>query len=625
MGSRKASEVEAIGTLLDAGRTLEAFDRLRTVRAAGHVSLGLACLEARALERLGAADEAVTLLENLGRRALDDGEAAGLLAALSKRRALTVGNEVERRRGLEKALDRYADGWARLGGSWFGINVATLEYALGRRDEAAATAGAVLRVLEEEGAEAGRGERDEVWAMAVRGEAALLSQRVDEAMGAYGAFRDHAVPRRLWDTMAGAKRNARLILDTAPASSPLLHAPQSLLDLLTPPPVVMAVGHLVDALDREVPRLPEALVPSVRRAIAAALDREGVSVGISSLAAGTDLLFQGELVRRGASRHVVLPFDSAAFLQASVHGRGHLPWAQTFHDLRERADRAVLAARQPFEQDAFAFRYANEVVLGLALLEADRLGTEVVGVAVWDGRSADGPGGTQGVVRLWRDQDALRRIVVIHPQDLDGWPHECAPSPPEEDPAYPWPEGDGVFEVGESALAGILFADAKGFSKLDEAATRRFADDVLAVVSEVARPYSESVYLTNTWGDGLLYVFRDLESAARCAIDLAREMRARGPQFRSWGFPEEFGFRIGLHAGPVRILRDPVLDRPRVFGAHLDFASRIEPVATANHVFASEAFTALARARGLQGLRFRYVGERPLGGERGTAALYHLE
>ena len=89
---------------------------------------------------------------------------------------------------------------------------------------------------------------------------------------------------------------------------------------------------------------------------------------------------------------------------------------------------------------------------------------------------------------------------------------------------------------------------------------------------------------------------------------------------------------LALHAGPVYEMTDPITGATNYFGAHVSRAARIEPITPPGHIYASQAFAALATAQaampdtasGPPPFTCVYVGQVPLAKRYGTFAMYHV-
>lgn len=142
--------------------------------------------------------------------------------------------------------------------------------------------------------------------------------------------------------------------------------------------------------------IPESAQGFVRQRLAAEVAREAGSAlwGITSLAAGADQLFARTVLRAEGKLLVVVPSDhyESTFRSADLRSYRRL--------LRAASETERLSYEQPTEEAFFA---AGRRVADLC----DRL------LAVWDGRPAQGLGGTADVVRYARSIG--RRVVVIWP------------------------------------------------------------------------------------------------------------------------------------------------------------------------------------------------------------------
>ena len=90
------------------------------------------------------------------------------------------------------------------------------------------------------------------------------------------------------------------------------------------------------------------------------------------------------------------------------------------------------------------------------------------------------------------------------------------------------------------------------------------------------------------------------------------------------GLPKNFGLRIGLHVGPVYACEDPVTGRRTFVGSHVARSARVEPITPPGHVYASQAFAALAAVEGVGAFTCHYVGQTPLVKGFGTMPTYHV-
>ncbi|MGE5271813.1 MAG: adenylate/guanylate cyclase domain-containing protein [Thiohalocapsa sp.] len=357
------------------------------------------------------------------------------------------------------------------------------------------------------------------------------------------------------------------------------------LDALAPPPVVHYLGHIVAAPGRGG-RFPAAQLAAVAAEVKAALDRRDARFGYGSLAAGADILFAKALLDRGASLHVVLPFDRDEFIEASVRPAGE-DWVARFHACHDRATSVRYATEDRHLGDDYLFVYCSEMAMGLALLHARHLSAEAEQIAVWDGKPASGPVGTAVDVATWRRTGMKQQVIAV------GNGFDPPPRPPR-------PRGI------ERRTRAMLFGDVKGFSRLRDDQLPRFIETFLGCFAAVIERYRADIRLANTWGDGLFLVFDAAAAAAACALALQEAVshidRARHH------LPLDMAVRIGIHLGPVYAARDPILAEENFFGEHVSRAARIEPVTPSGCVYVTETMAAVLALHNADAFHCEYVG-----------------
>ena len=171
-------------------------------------------------------------------------------------------------------------------------------------------------------------------------------------------------------------------------------------------------------------------------------------------------------------------------------------------------------------------------------------------------------------------------------------------------------------------IMAMLFADAVNFSKLTEPQIPRFLSHFLGAIGDLMAVSSHAPIIKNTWGDGLYFVFSDVRHAGLFALELCQLMV--DTDWSKKGLPKAINLRIALHAGPVYSCVDPVTGQQSYTGTHVSRAARIEPITPPGQVYSSQAFAALAAARGVHEFTCDYVGQTPLAKGYGTFATYHV-
>jgi adenylate cyclase len=580
--------------LVKSGQPDQAYAMIVREAGAEPADVGLRQVLALALARLARTEdarrEALALLSKLRRQGADDVETLGIIARVHKDMALQVPLGAARREALRRAFRSYDAAYRRKRGEkddyWLGVNAATLACLMGDQRRAARLGAEVARAARRAVASAEGSDR--YWSLATMGEACLVQGREAEAAGWYGRARD--VVGEEWAHLATTRRNLRLVLEglDRPDRWPDFDA------VLSVPPVAVVVGHMLDRPGRRTPRLPASALPALTREIRAWIDRKGVRVGCAGGAAGTDLAFLEALHRAGGETHLMLPYDGEEFVEDSVRPQGGEAWVRRFWRAHENAAEVHAAGRHRFEPGSPTYEYGNEFLEGIARLRARALDARIVRLAVWDGRPGDGPGGTAAMVRRWKEQHL--------PFDRIAPPGPARPRAPvaARAPGHPPAAGRGP------RIVTALFGDTAGFSRLSHEGVGRFVRYALGAAAKAVRPFGGHVIERETWGDGLLFLFDDVEAAGRTAVSLARHSRETA--WERYGLPAGMAIRIGLHTGPVEFARDPVTGRRRAFGAHLSHAARIEPVTPPDHVYASEPFAALSLVEGARGYDCTPVG-----------------
>lgn len=577
-----------------AGDALGAIDRLQREPAAGRTPAHHRLLAA-ALLRAGALEAARGVLQALQADGALDEQTLGLVAREAKARWL-LGEEP----ALAQAQAAYERAFDQTGGTWTGINAATLALLQGDAPRSRALAARVRDRLQGDASRAGSA----FWAEATLGEAALLLGEIEQARAHYRAAR--ALAQGAWGDLGSVRRQARAVLAA-------LGLPASALDDALPEPrVAVFSGHMLDAPGRPSPRLPAQDEPAVRAAIEALLDRGGFVAGMSAAACGSDIVFLEALQARGCATHIVLPHEPSVFRQVSVTSIAGEAWGARFDAVLARASEVTLVSDLPGED--LSYQFHGEVLAGLARLKARALDARVVGVAVWDGRPG-GVGGTSSVVQEWARRGL--DVEVLPWRGQAGWVlRHDAPA-----------GGDLVDKArasGGQRVVGLLFADVVGFSKLGELQVKAFFEEFWGRVAALLKHEAAAPPLgANTWGDGLFLVYADPVHAARTALRLAR-MVAQTP-WAAGGVAAPIGIRIALHAGPVYEVHDPITGRPGHAGIHISRAARIEPVTPPGQVYASEAFAALlALDDSRREFTCEYVGIVPLAKDYGRLRTYRL-
>src|SRR4051812_34501730 len=585
--------------ILADGEPLLAYDVVAEALKLWPSDISLRQLQGLALARSGATERANAILLELRSEGARDEETLGMLGRTYKDLSERA-KSPQREELFRNAAEIYNEAYEASGGYYTGINAATMNLVVGEEGRACAIA---EKVREQCLAEVEDPAGDPYWEYAALGEAALICQDWADADKWYGRAAEQAQKR--YGDLQSSRRNARLILKYWRKDLPTVE------NHLHVPAVMVFAGHMIDRPDREGPRFPPADETAVAKQIKAEVERLKPGFGFSSAACGSDILFLEAMLRREAEVTVVLPYQLEQFIADSV---GIIPgsnWRDRFDRILQEATRIVIASNQQLELGGVSYEFCNEMVLGLGSIKARQLDTELLSLAVWNGQTGDGPGGSASVVESWRSL-GLDPVVI-------GLPHAEA-----DPPARKEFHGEaGAQAPGFAArIVPILFADAVGFSKLDEAEVPRFVKHFLGAIAALAKNFSGQILARNTWGDGLYFIFSDIAAAGEFGLELAGF--AAHTDWSAKGLRPGLNLRIGLHAGPVYEFDDPITGSRSYSGTHVSRAARIEPITPPGNVYASESFAALAAAHGARGFTCDYVGQTPLAKDYGAIPTYHV-
>ncbi len=605
--------------ILAQGEPLLAYDVITAGLTTWPKDVRLRQLQGLALARSGATERANAILEDLRQEAQTAEETLGMLGRTYKDLAARAGLGSQREEYLKRAAETYGEAYQATGGYWSGINAATTTLLVGEKARACELAGKVREQCLKEVADPSG---DSYWELAALGEAALICRDWSEAGQWYARAAEQGKDR--FGDIDSSRRNARLILQYWNED------PGWIDKYLRVPSVIVFAGHMIDGPDRSDPRFPREIENAVAKEIEQKIEMLKPGFGFSSAACGSDILFLEAMLDHGAEVSIVLPYNEEEFIRDSVEiGSNSKKWRARFDGALARAARVITASNQRLEIGGISYEFCNQLLLGLATIRARQLDTNMIPLAVWDGMMGDGPGGTATVIENWRKLGYDPEIVDLAKIQKVGAVH--APSPRRFDVVSRTarPDFGGSTksrptnsEEFTSRVVSILFADAVGFSKLSENEVPRFVQHFLGAIARLSEEFKSGIVARNTWGDGLYFVFSDVDVSGNFALQLADLVAAT--KWEEKGLPGGLNLRIALHAGPVYELDDPITGNRTYSGTHVSRAARIEPITPAGQVYASEAFAALCAAQHVRTFTCDYVGQTPMAKGYGTLPTYHV-
>ena len=539
------------------------------------------------LARAGSTTEAERRYADYRLGDVDDQDARALAARIAKDRALaTVGSRREQL--ATESAELYRQIFDRDGGYYPGVNAATMTLVAGDAQAARALASSVLEELS-------RAEDRSYYAIVSEAEALLLLGRVGEARAALESAA--ALNDDDFGALSTTRRQLRLVCAETGQAEDVLAA-------LAGPSVCHYCGHRIGT--GPASRFPPDDEPSVAREIAFQVDRLAPGYGYGALANGADIMWAEALLARGAKLHVILPFATAEFIDASVADGGP-EWVARFERCLAAAESVSFATDDAYLGDDQLFGYGTDLAMGLALQRARYLDSAVVQLAVWDGVHDGGEAGTGADVAKWRRHGHEAVIVTPPSQPKPGNP----PAPPTPRVGGPPPR----------VVRAVVFGDIRGYSKLTDEQLPVFNDHVLGAFGDVLARFATEVEFKNTWGDGIYVVLTDAAAAAACALELQRVMGSI--DLVMLGLPDHLALRLSAHVGPVFPVYEPVLGVDTFIGTHISRTARIEPVTPAGAVYVTEPFSASLTLHDAP-MVCDYVGHLPAAKDFGRLRMYRL-
>ena len=601
----------SVDAALRLGEAFLAFDIAEEGLTAFKNDLRLIQLQALALARTGATERANEILEQLRLSGHHDEETLGILARTHKDFWQFSTDAQEKRRHLKLSFELYAEAYRRNRGYYSGINAAATGLIYGEKGTAYQIAHEVAQICRSALEKIEPESEERYWLQATLAESALIQGNL---LGAEQYYR-HASEfgGQSWVVINRTRAQARLLLEHSGRN-------QNLLDhCFRLPRIVVCSGHMFDRLDRKQPRFPHQLEARVQKEIKARLAQMEAQVGFSSLACGADMIFAEAVLERGGEINVVLPFSKDDFKESSVEFIPGTSFGDRFERILENSATLTNLSELGTAIDPAAYEYCNQVLMGLALLKGRFLGLDVMPLAVWDGRTGDGRGGTQSFVEFWEKRRTKVEIIYLD-KILNEEAVAPAPPPPDADALFQKTEKTAAPEVLPQEVKAVLFADIKGYTKLADQQVPAFVHHFLSRVSTLMDSMAKPPIVRNTWGDAIHCVFDHVSEAGIFALAL-RDL-VRGTDWTQFCLPKDLSIRIALHAGPVYPCLDPVLKKLTYMGSHVNRTARIEPIAEEGQIYASQAFAALSETEGIKDYVCDYVGQKQLAKKYGSIPVF---
>lgn len=596
--------------LLRVGEPLVAYDAASEGLRVFEQDVRLRQLRALALARSGAVELANAEFKRLYDEGFHDEETVAMLASTHKNIALASADPDVERRHLGDAYAYYNEAYRLTGKYYSGINAATMAALLGDKSRAQALARDIQKICQQVMEESKVNSSDLYWLVATQGEAALILGNWELAQKCYEKAMQ--IAGRNWGDRQTSLRQARLLVNALGGSAKLIES------WLRIPNVVVFVGHMIDRPGRPSPRFPPQLESAVFAAIQSRLKKLDAGFGYAAAACGSDILFHEAMLGRGGEIHVGLPYNRKDFVTDSVDIVPGADWPARFNRVLVRDPNVQVVTPERLYGGSIVYDYANRILQGSAVERADQLGVKLTHLAVWDKKPGDGPFGTASNIQRWRKSGNKVEIIDITELLRAHCPELSSTATAAARPAA----STKCTPDFSPQIVALLFADAKGFSKLSEQQVPLFVRHFWGLVRVILASSSQTPLNCNTWGDALYFVFSKARDAGKFALELSdRVSRIDWP---SKGLPVELTLRIGIHAAPAYACIDPITARKTFVGAQVSRAARIEPITPPGAIYVSQPFALLAKSERANEFRCEYVGQTSMAKGYGTFPTYVL-
>jgi class 3 adenylate cyclase len=383
---------------------------------------------------------------------------------------------------------------------------------------------------------------------------------------------------------------------------------------------ILFTGHMVDRPGRALPRFPVQMQEKVARAIEEELEAARAVDGFSSAACGGDILFLEAMIARHGKTHITLPCSVDAFRQDCADVIPGGDWGNRFDRILQTAASVEILGDEYASDNAAASDCCNRIMVGLAELCARSKGEEPLVLALWDGKPGDAlVGGTHSTVQFCLQNGFKVRCMSILSSNPIAETRELLPSA--KGTMSTIRHENWVHEAPQQICA-LIFADAVGYRKLREREIPKFVRYYLSCAMQSLQAYGIAPLVKNTWGDALYLVFETVREAGLFAIDFRD--RIASTDWAQLGFGCTLNVRIGVHAGPLYRIYDPIFGQWSYVGANVTRTARLEPSTDAGKVFASLPFVALAAAERVTEFSCHPAGRRQLVKDAGEMAVFTL-
>jgi len=252
-----------------------------------------------------------------------------------------------------------------------------------------------------------------------------ISNQYRDALAGAQDFEIDAVRRQvnLYKQLGLLPENVQAVLDLLDGTGPLAPPPPAVSE---PRRVILFTGHMIDAPNRAEPRFPASKVDVARQKITEAISSEqqisgGIGYGVAGCASGGDIIFHKACEEMGIPTRIFLAMPRELYIRASVAPAGP-DWVEEFNRLvrlrpvRVLGDSEELPSWLQEKPNYNIWQRNNLWNLHNALAAVG--GENVTLIALWNGATGDGAGGTADMVQKAQERGA--KTIILDTKKIFG-------------------------------------------------------------------------------------------------------------------------------------------------------------------------------------------------------------
>jgi len=520
--------------------------------------------QALSLAQSGALLQAQKSLIDLSQQGLDDGETLGILGRTYKDLAMVEKEKKLSEQYFESAFSIYHKSFIKaqkdndLDSAYYnGINAATIALLSDNTEQAIDIATSVKNICIEI---LKTNRKDLYWVYATLGETELLFGNITESKKWYKKTKkSNQSNLRGFSSM---QKQAKRILKKIGADI------DSMNDCFNIPSIAYFSGNMPENSLKTSQQFSLEMEEKTRKQVEEKLDEMNIGIAYSSVSCCGDIIFLEELLKKGGEINVVLPFEKDKFLDNCDLIPKKKSWILRFEQILEKASQVKTLGFYNPEIIKSNIEFTNIFIYGSAKFRSQIMDTNVYGLTFL------------GKNIIEKEFKKLTTAIKYF---------------------------DKKNSVQHFPFLPMMFADIKGYSKLDENQLINFSTFFLEKISQITKKFEQNIFSKRTQGDSLFFVFKKIQTAIDISIELQNCVSKT--DWTQYGLPSDILFRISLDAGPCYSYVEPVTKTVEFCGNYVNRAARIEPITPPGSIYTSETFVALAKAMKVKNVQFNYAGQ----------------